>query len=153
VSDRIKEAIHGVPGDRRWMHAFTYSGHPTCCAVALKNLEILEREGLVARAASLGERLLGGLRTLAELEGVGDVRGQGMMAAVELVADKASKQPFPAEAGVGQKVFGELVKRGVFTRFLGDMILFAPPLVTTEAQIDRIVEAMRESIPAALARG
>ncbi|HWQ12579.1 MAG TPA: aspartate aminotransferase family protein [Roseiflexaceae bacterium] len=152
VSDRIREAIHSVPGDKRWMHAYTYSGHPTCCAVALANIAILERERLVERAASLGERFLAGLRTLLELEGVGDVRGLGMMAAVELVADKATKQAFPAEAAVGQKVYGELLKRGVFTRFLGDMILFAPPLVTTEEQIDRIVEALREAIPAALGK-
>jgi putrescine---pyruvate transaminase len=150
VSDRIKEAINSVPGDKRWMHAYTYSGHPTCCAVALKNIEIIEREGLVARAETLGARLLSGLESLLELDGVGNVRGKGMMAAVELVADQATKQPFPAEAGIGNKVFGELVKRGVYTRVLGDQLLFAPPLVTTEEQIDRIVVAMRESITAVI---
>jgi putrescine---pyruvate transaminase len=146
VSDRIRDAINGVPGDKRYMHAFTYSGHPTCCAVALKNIEIIENEGLVARAETMGERLLGGLQTLHELEHVGDVRGKGMMAAVELVADKVTKQAYPADAGVGNKVFAELAKRGVYTRVLGDQLLFAPPLITTEAQIDRIVDALRESI-------
>jgi len=150
VSDRIKEAIDSVSVDRRWMHAYTYSGHPTCCAVALANIGIIEREGLVQRAEVLGARLLSGLQSLLEIECVGDVRGKGLMAAVELVADQATKEPFPAEAGVGQKVFNELVKRGVYTRFLGDQILFAPPLVTTEEQIDRIVQALRESIEAAV---
>jgi adenosylmethionine-8-amino-7-oxononanoate aminotransferase len=148
VSDRIRDVINGVPGDKRYMHAYTYSGHPTCCAVALKNIEIIENEGLVARAEAMGARLLGGLQTLHELEHVGDVRGKGLMAAVELVADKASKQAYPVEAGIGNKVFGELVKHGVYTRVLGDQLLFAPPLVTTEAQIDQIVTVLRESIVA-----
>jgi adenosylmethionine-8-amino-7-oxononanoate aminotransferase len=146
VSDRIKEAIDTAPPDKRWMHAYTYSGHPTCCAVALKNIEIIENENLVQRAETIGRRLLSGLESLQELESVGDVRGQGMMAAVELVADKASKRAYPAEQNVGTRVGGELVKRGVYTRVLGDQILFAPPLVTTEAQIDQIVNALRESI-------
>ena len=62
VSDRIREVMNSVPPDKRWMHAYTYSGHPTCCAVALANIDILEREGLVERAATLGRRLLDGLR-------------------------------------------------------------------------------------------
>ncbi|MGH7378368.1 MAG: aspartate aminotransferase family protein, partial [Candidatus Methylomirabilales bacterium] len=103
VSEPIRQAILSVPPEKRWMHAFTYSGHPTCCAVALKNLEIIEREGLVERAAKMGERLLKGLRTLSSLPAVGDVRGLGLMCGVELVADKASKAPFPPERKVGEK--------------------------------------------------
>jgi adenosylmethionine-8-amino-7-oxononanoate aminotransferase len=113
VSDRIKQAIDTAPPDKRWMHAYTYSGHPTCCAVALKNIEIIENENLVQRAETIGRRLLSGLESLQELESVGDVRGQGMMAAVELVADKASKRAYPAEQNVGTRVFGELVMRGI----------------------------------------
>ena len=64
VSDTIRDVINGVPAGKRWMHAFTYSGHPTCCAVALANIDILEREQLVARSAAGGARLLEGLRTL-----------------------------------------------------------------------------------------
>jgi adenosylmethionine-8-amino-7-oxononanoate aminotransferase len=93
VSDTIREAINSVPPDKRWMHAYTYSSHPTCCAVALANIKIIEDEQLVERAEALGQRLLKGLETLQALEAVGDVRGLGMMAAVELVADKASKRP------------------------------------------------------------
>ncbi|MEN9933815.1 MAG: hypothetical protein RLZZ387_394 [Chloroflexota bacterium] len=152
VSDTIRDAINSVPFAKRYMHAYTYSGHPTCAAVALRNIEILEAEGLVERAVVLGDRLLSGLSTLLELPNVGNVRGKGMMAAVELVADKETKQSFPAEQAVGQKVFREMVKRGVYTRELTDQILFAPPLVTTEAQIDRIVEVMHESIVAVCGR-
>ena len=64
VSDAIREVINGVPGSKRWMHAYTYSGHPTCCAVALSNIDIIEQERLVTRAANGGARLLEKLRGL-----------------------------------------------------------------------------------------
>jgi adenosylmethionine-8-amino-7-oxononanoate aminotransferase len=148
VSEPIRQAILSVPPEKRWMHAFTYSGHPTCCAVALKNLEIIDREGLVERAARMGERLLKGLQTLSSLPAVGDVRGLGLMCAVELVADKASKAPLPTERKVGEKVRRAADQRGLFTRIRGDAILLAPPLVVTEAQVDRIVQILGEAIPA-----
>ncbi len=151
ISDRIREAIHSAPPDKRYMHAYTYSGHPTCCTVALRNLRIIEEEGLVERAAILGDRLLSGLKTLHALDGVGDVRGKGMMAAVELVANKATKQPYPAEANVGARVYQEMLKRGLFTRVLGDVILLAPPLVSTEEQIDQIVAIIGESLQVVIA--
>ncbi|HLE27690.1 MAG TPA: aminotransferase class III-fold pyridoxal phosphate-dependent enzyme, partial [Anaerolineales bacterium] len=103
VSDKIREIINGVPPNKRWMHAYTYSGHPTCCAVALKNIEIIQNEGLVERAADAGGRLLQKLRALEPLDGVGHVRGKGLIAAVEVVADKATKQLFPPEAQVTQR--------------------------------------------------
>ncbi|HJZ48512.1 MAG TPA: aspartate aminotransferase family protein, partial [Roseiflexaceae bacterium] len=148
VSDAIREVMNGVSPDKRWMHAYTYSGHPTCCAVALSNIEILEREGLIERAATLGRRLLDGLGTLAPLPGVGDVRGLGMMAAVELVADKATKQPCPPAANVGPRVANEMLARGLFTRVVGETICLAPPLVTSEEQVDRIVEVVGQAIRA-----
>jgi adenosylmethionine-8-amino-7-oxononanoate aminotransferase len=128
------------------MHAFTYSGHPTCCAVALKNIEILERERLVQRAATSGARMLDKLRTLESLDGVGHVRGLGMMAAVEVVADKATKQLFPPEIGMAQKLTDALLDRGLYTRVAMDCICVAPPLVTTDAQIDRLVAIVGETV-------
>src|SRR6188472_1738007 len=127
ISDGVREAIDGVPPGKRWMHAFTYSGHPTCCAVALKNIEILEREKLVDRAATSGARLLEKLRALESLDGVGDVRGLGMMAAVEVVADKATKQLFPPDIGMTQKLTDALLDRGLCTRVAMDCICVAPP--------------------------
>ena len=148
VSDRIREVMNSVPPDKRWMHAYTYSGHPTCCAVALANIDILEREGLVERAATLGRRLLDGLHTLAALPGVGDLRGLGMMAAIELVADKATKQPCAPAANVGPRVAAEMLKRGLFTRVVGETICLAPPLVASEDQVDRIIEIVGAAIRA-----
>jgi adenosylmethionine-8-amino-7-oxononanoate aminotransferase len=148
VSDTIREVIEHVPGEQRWMHAFTYSGHPTSCAVALANIAIIENEGLVARADEVGAHLNRSLQELEELPSVGNVRGKGMMAAVELVADKASKTPFPASAGVGVRVQKEMIKRGLFTRAVGDTICIAPPLVTPIETIDQLVQIIGESIVA-----
>lgn len=151
VSDTVRDVINGVPPGKRWMHAFTYSGHPTCCAVALANIDILERERLAERAATAGDRLLRGLRTLESLDGVGNVRGQGLMAAVEIVRDKTTKQQFPPEAGLTQKLTEAMLDRGLYTRVVMDCICLAPPLVTTDAEIDRIVNTVGETVAAVLA--
>jgi adenosylmethionine-8-amino-7-oxononanoate aminotransferase len=148
VSDTVRDVINGVAAGKRWMHAFTYSGHPTCCAVALANIDILEREHLVQRAAEAGKRLLDGLRTLEAMDCVGHVRGQGLMAAVEIVADKASKALFPAQLGLTQKLMDGLMDKGLYTRVAMDSICLAPPLITSDALIDRIVETLRDTIPA-----
>ncbi|MCZ6873699.1 MAG: aspartate aminotransferase family protein [bacterium] len=150
VSDTIKRAINTTPPDKRWMHAFTYSGHPTCCAVALANIRIIHAEGLVERAAEMGNRLLEKLHTLETSEHVGNVRGLGLMAGVELVKDKATKQSFPASDKVGPRLHQEMVQRGLYTRVSGDTICLAPPLISTADQIDRIVDIVRDSISAVL---
>jgi len=150
VSDAIHEVINSVPAAKRWMHAYTYSGHPTCCAVALSNLDILERERLAERAAAGGARLLEKLRGLEAMDGVGHVRGHGLMAAVEVVADKTTKALFPAQAGLAQKLTDALLDRGLYTRVALDCICLAPPLVTSDAQLDRIVDTIREALPPVL---
>jgi putrescine aminotransferase len=146
VSDTVRDVINGVPPAQRWMHAFTYSGHPTCCAVALANIDIIERERLVERSAAAGARLLEKLRALEASEGVGHVRGQGLIAAVEVVADKKTKSLYPPEAGVTQKLTDALLERGVYTRVVMDCICLAPPLVTTDAQLDQIVDTIRDAV-------
>jgi putrescine aminotransferase len=150
LSDRVAEAIDTAPDEMTWMHAFTYSAHPVGCAVALENLDIIEREGLVERAGALGQRLLAGLHTLASHPHVGDVRGLGLMAAVEFVADKTTKAEFPAAEKIGPRVHAATQERGMFTRLRGDVYNLAPPFTTSEAQIDRMVEILGESIRAVL---
>jgi adenosylmethionine-8-amino-7-oxononanoate aminotransferase len=146
VSDRIAEALDAAGGPMRWNHAFTYSGHPVGCAVALANLEILEREGLLQRAAELGRRLQHKLAGLAAHPHVGQVRGLGLMGAVELVADKATKAEFPPEAAIGPLVHAATQARGMFSRLRGDVYNLAPCYVTSEAQLDRMVDILGESI-------
>jgi adenosylmethionine-8-amino-7-oxononanoate aminotransferase len=150
VSREIHDAMLSVPYGDRWMHAYTYSGHATCCAVALRNLEILEKEDLVGRAEKMGARLLAGLRSCADLKAVGDVRGLGLMCAVELVSDRATKAGFDPAKNVIGRVKAEMENRGLFTRVVRDIVLLAPPLVITEAEVDRAVQTVRESIQAVL---
>lgn len=150
VNRDITEAIDAGVDAQTWMHAFTYSGHPTGCAVALANLDIIQREGLRERVPELGRRLLSGLKTLESHPHVGDVRGHGLMAGVELVADKATKAEYPAAEKVGPRVHAATQERGMFTRLRGDVYLFAPCYATTEAQIDRMVQVLGESIRAVL---
>ena len=82
VNERVHRSILDVPISDRWMHAYTYSGHPTCCAVGLANLRIMVEEKLADRAAVMGERMLNGLKAYSDHPIVGDVRGIGLMAAV-----------------------------------------------------------------------
>jgi putrescine aminotransferase len=148
VSQPIMDAMLSVPYGDRWMHAYTYSGHATCCAVGLRNLQIMEKEGLAERAAKMGTRLLAGMKTLMEFKAVGDVRGLGLMVGVELVADRTTKTPFDPAQKIIEKVRLEMEPRGVYTRAIRNVLAFAPPLIITEAQVDRLVEAMRGALHA-----
>jgi len=155
LSRRVHEAIQSAPADQKFMHAATYSGHPVCCAVALRNLDIIEDEGLVERAAAMGARLLEGLEALRDLPAVGDVRGLGMMCGVELVRDKTNKTPL---LGVAARLTDEALARGLLIRMragagdpaIGDTITLAPPLMTPTDVLDRIPEILRQAIKAAV---
>ncbi len=161
MTREIKDAIESVEPSSRWMHAFTYSGHPTCCAVALKNIEILESEGLLQRASKMGDRLYSALRSeFANHANVGDIRGgKGLLAALEFVDDRPTQRNFASGRKVGARIQAEMMKRGVVTRTRpsmgvhpapGDEVLFAPPLIVTEVEIDRLVSVTSEAVAAVL---
>lgn len=142
ISDVIRDAIMSAPAGERWMHAYTYSGHATCCAVALKNLELLEENDLANKAAKMGERLMAGLRAMDDLACVGDVRGLGLMCAVEFVADRESK----VSAGIANQILQSCQDKGLISRTKGESLLIAPPLVISDSEIDQILEILRASI-------
>ena len=145
ISDKIAEVIKS--SDKPWMHAYTYSGHPTTCAVGLATLDIIENEDFPGQAASKGDYLLEKLH--AELDGhphVGDVRGKGLMCGVELVENKASKELYPAEWGVGAKMTKAMIDHGLFTRMRSEVVCIAPPLTADESTLDDIVSAVRDSV-------
>ena len=149
VNDQIAEALD--QSDSPWMHAYTYSAHPVGCAVALRNLRILEEEDLPNQAAEKGAYLLDALRSsLADHPHVGDIRGKGLMCAVEFVKDKSTKAEFDPADRVGAKLDSEAQNRGLFTRLRGDVFCLAPPFVTTREQLDRIVHILRESVRSVL---
>lgn len=148
VSDDIKDVIHNAEPSKRYMHAYTYSGHPTTTAVALANLDYMERENLVDKAAERGTQLLNGLKELESLSNVGEARGLGMMAAVEIVEDKANHKVFDPSLKYGEKVHAETVKRGLWSRVREDVYCIAPPLTTSKEEVDSIVNILGESIRA-----
>ncbi len=134
-----------------WMHAYTYSAHPVGCAVALAMLDIVEGEDFPGQAAAKGKRLMEGLnQALGDHPHVGEVRGQGLMCAVEYVKDRATKEAFDAKENVGPRIHAEGVERGLFSRVRGDVYQIAPPIVTSEENIDRCVEIIAESTKAVL---
>ncbi len=122
------------------------SAHPVGCAVALRNLQILEEEDLPNQAGEKGVYLLDALRaSLADHPHVGDIRGKGLMCAVEFVKDKATKAEFEPAEQIGAQLNREAQKRGLFTRLRGNVFCLAPPFVTTREQLDRIVQILSES--------
>lgn len=148
VSNAIYETLTTRPEEFTFWHGFTYNAHPGCCAAALKNLEIIEKENLVEHAAVMGRRLLERLRDLLDSPIVGEVRGLGLLAAVELVADKATRASFPDSRG-GAMVRQKCLERGLILRALGDVVAMCPPLVITAEEVDAlagtIIAAVRET--------
>jgi len=111
--------------------------------VALRTLQILDEENLVAEAARKGAYLLGALRTrLGEHPHVGEIRGKGLMCAVEFVKDRVTKAPFAPEEQVGARIHAEAVTRGLFSRVRGDVFVLAPPFVTPDDVLDRISDIL-----------
>ncbi|MBA2451941.1 MAG: aspartate aminotransferase family protein, partial [Chloroflexia bacterium] len=144
VSDTIYEQM--LEPDAMFMHGFTYSGHPVGCAVALANIDIIERENLPANAGEQGAYLLSRLEELLGHQNVGNVRGKGLMMLVEVVQDKGTKQPFDAASGVGTRLTAATRERGIIVRAADNGIAIAPPLVLTRSEADQVAGAIQDSI-------
>jgi L-2,4-diaminobutyrate transaminase len=128
-------------------HGHTTSGHPVGAAAALANLDLIEGEGLVERAARVGGHLQRRLR--AAFSGhplVGEVRGLGLIAAVELVADRSSRAPFDPVLGVGRRLHEHLREEGLLCRAIGDSLAFSPPLVIGEEEVDEVVRRFERGL-------
>ncbi len=145
-SERIWQVIAEPGQGRCFTHGFTYSGHPVACAAALKNIEIIQREGILAHVEEVGRYFEEQLRTLLDLPIVGDVRGLRFMACVEFVADQASKALFPEALNIGEWVHLRAQKRGLLVRPMVHLNVMSPPLILTREQVDFIVRVLRESI-------
>ena len=134
IHDRVVDLLDGTA----FRHGFTYNGHPVGAAVALVNLDIIEREGLLERALVIGSRLLEGLKPAEKLPGVAEVRGVGAMLGIELEGEQDAA---PVAAGARRE--------GVIVRASGQKIVLSPPLVLEPEQADRIVEVLVEELRAA----
>ncbi|MEP6752799.1 MAG: aspartate aminotransferase family protein [Candidatus Dormiibacterota bacterium] len=145
LTREVHDTLKTVKGP--FQHGFTYSGHPTACAVGLRNLQILEDEHLVERAAEKGAYLLKRLQDLRSHEIVGDVRGLGLVAGIELVRDRATKELFEASTGAARRVWLAALEEGVIVRPLaGDVLAMSPPFVISNDQIDRMVLVLDTAI-------
>ena len=120
-------------------HGFTYSGHPVPAAVALETLKIYEERDIVAHVRRVGPRLQDGLRRLNDHPLVGEVRGLGLVAGVELVKNKETKEPFDPADGVGAFLYARTQEHGAIARAIVDTIAFAPPLIISEEEIDEML--------------
>jgi adenosylmethionine-8-amino-7-oxononanoate aminotransferase len=146
ATKKIADSFLGGP-DETFRHLITFGGHPVSAAAALANLDLFEKEDLVGNSRRMGEYLFNELQKLKEHPSVGDVRGGlGLLAAVELVADKESKKPFPADAGLAKKLPRLLYDRKIVSFRAGDVIAICPPLSITKDEIDFIINALDESI-------
>ncbi len=139
-SDKIYQGV--ADGSDRlgtFGHGYTASGHPVATAVAMENLDIIEERGLVANAAEVGAHLQALLRPFASHPLVGEVRGVGLIAAVEIVADKATKAKFDPPGKVGLYLYNKAHERGLIIRNIIDSICFCPPMIITKPQVEEMV--------------
>ena len=146
MTDHVYNTIADGAGRAAVGHGYTYSAHPVSAAVGLECLRLYE-DGLLENGRRVGKRLMEGLRSLADHPLVGDVRGRGMLAAVELVTDKERKTPLPAAADPGRRIFERAWTNGLVIRAFNSGILgFAPPLCCTADDIDGILERTRMTL-------
>ncbi|MCH2123494.1 MAG: aspartate aminotransferase family protein [Pirellulaceae bacterium] len=145
INQRISETIRNA--DSPYQHAYTYNGHPIGCAVALANLDLIEKEGFVQQAKQKGQYLLSALQAAFEDHPhVGDIRGKGLMCGVEFVLRRDTKQVFPPSDKIGLRIHSETQKRGLVTRVRGDVFCLAPPIITETKDLDWAVAVLVESV-------
>src|SRR6185369_3887981 len=146
LGKRMGDAI--ASAKEELVHGYTYSGHPVACAVALKNLEVLERDGIVTRVKeSIGPYFQRRVREVfADLPLIGEVRGIGMLAAMELVEDKPERRSFPRERGVGTICRDHCFNNGLVMRAIRDTMVLAPALIITEAEVEKLLAKAKTCI-------
>ncbi|HVZ98937.1 MAG TPA: aspartate aminotransferase family protein [Caulobacterales bacterium] len=146
VSSEIVNTLRDAGGD--FVHGYTYSGHPVCAAVAIRNLEIIERENLVERVRTdIGPYLAAALKRLDDDPLVGETRALGLLGAVEIVAKKGTNQRFTGKEGKAGPILRDIcIKNGLMVRAIRDSIVMSPPLVISHAEIDKLVDVIARSL-------
>ena len=146
VSDRVADMIVANGGE--FFHGYTYSGHPVACAVALRNIEILEREDLVKKTRTTGTHLATRLAELTDHPLVGEVRSVGLIGAIELVKDKQTRERFAPLGQVGAMCRNHFFRRNAIMRACGDTMVLSPPLIIEPGEIDQLMDTATECIDA-----
>ena len=149
VGNRVAQVLIEKGGE--FNHGYTYSGHPVACAVALANLELMEREGLVNRVKNdTGPYLAECFEALQDHPLVGEAETCGFVAGLVLVKNKATRQMFDPDLAVGMICRGHCFRNGLIMRAVGDRMIIAPPLSMTREQIDEMVALIRRCLDATL---
>lgn len=148
INDRVYQAIADASaGVGIFGHGYTYGGHPVACAVALEALKIYEEQDIVGHVNRVSPRLQDGLRKFSAHPHIGDVRGMGLIAAVELAMDPVKRTPFPPERGVGAYLVRRAQEHGLILRAMaGDIVAFSPPLIITDAEIDEMLRRFEQAL-------
>lgn len=144
LSEKVRAPFYDDPS-LTLMHGFTYSGHPVACAVGVRNLDIFEREGLVAQSARVGPYFLDQLQSLAaNYENIGEVRGRGMMIGIEFLVDPVTRTEPAVSDRLAPRVSKAALGHGLVARLMpgSDVLAFSPSLIATESDVDRIVERL-----------
>ncbi|MCA1970877.1 unnamed protein product [Ciceribacter sp. T2.26MG-112.2] len=145
VSERVAKVMIEELGD--FYHGYTYSGHPVAAAAAIENLRIIEEEGLVERVRDdIGPYLQQALQSLTDHDLVGEAVSVGLMGAVQIAADKATRRRFAKPDEVGTLVRNQCVDNGVILRATGDRMLFSPPLIISRSEVDQAVDTLRKGL-------
>ena len=145
-SDAIHEVISTGDPSRTYTSGFTYAGHPVCCAAALKNIEIMEREEILDHAKDVGNYFGQRLDDLMGLPLVGNVRGLGLMRCVENVLNRETKEKFPDSIDIGKRISNAAEEIGLLVRPIGRLNVMSPPLVITHEQVDFVVDRLGRAI-------
>ena len=151
VSDRVFDAITHRPDGALMAHGFTYSGHAVACAVALANIDLMEREDLCGRVRSTGPYFEQRLKALGDLAIVGDMRGSHFMLCVESVQDRTTKEPFADDIRIGNRIARHAQSRGLIVRPIGNLNVLSPALTLSRKEIDEIIDILGEAIEATIA--
>jgi putrescine aminotransferase len=145
IGGRIGEAIFN--SSEEWSHGFTYSGHPVACAVALANLDVMQKEKLVEKAGGeIGAYFQKKLKELEDHPLVGETRGVGLIGGIELVKDKKTREKYPSELDVGYRCRVHCFDNGLVMRAIGDTMVLSPPLVITKGELDELFGLARRCI-------
>ena len=145
ISEEIFQVISSADASSSFAHGYTYTAHPACCAAALKNLEIYEREDLLGHVQKTGPYFEEKMSSLGDMPLVGDVRGHSSIFCLEHVANPETKEKFAPELEVSRRVTDAARKRGVIARGVGELVLISPPLILDRDDIDFLVNVLRES--------
>ena len=145
MTDRMGAAVDAI---EEFPHGFTASGHPVGCAISLKAIDVILNEGLLENVRTLTPRFEAGMAEIARHPNIGETRGKGLMGALEAVADKATKAPFPGDLSVSERIANACTDRGLICRPLGQSIVLCPPFILTEAQMEEMFSKLSEALEA-----